>query len=619
MSMIKSTLSLNDEMSQTLRNILTQLNLVNNQIKNLGIESKEIPKTISTWDVAFGNFAGNMISKVTGFFNSFIKSGFDFNRNMENSLTNFTTMLDGSVDHAQAKVEELRVFAAKTPFELGDLAQSTQTLMSFGVGAEYTTPLLRMLGDVSLGNKQKFQSLSLVMGQVVSQGKLMGGDLLQMINAGFNPLQVISEKTGQSMSELKDEMSKGAVSAQMVVEAFQMATSEGGKFYKGMESASQTFDGVMSTLKDNISSTMGTLLSPVNDAVKDMASGLINVIANLEPFISGFANFISSNMDVITTALTIVGIVAVGLGISWAITWAIANWHTLAIIGGVLFLAKILNMLGITTGDILSFIGGAFFVTFAAINNIILGFGDFVLTIISGIANVFIDFANFLANIFYNPISSIIKMFEGMANNVLEIIKGIAKAIDAIFGSNLAGIVGDWQNSVSNMANNLIEKYAPDENYREVFERVNLNMKDLTGMEHMSYGESWNKGATLGSNLANGLSDLGGGNIGDFINGLGQDSANLNNINKGIGGLNDKLSGKGSLKSVGETKIVDENLKYLRDIATFKYQSEYQRSSPQVNINVATGDINSGADENRLISKFENVVIDALVNNLATG
>lgn len=180
MSMIKSTLSLNDEMSQTLRNILTQLNLVNDQIKNLGIESKEIPKTISTWDVAFGNFAGNMLSKVTGFFSSFIKSGFDFNRNMENSLTNFTTMLDGSVDHAQAKVEELRVFAAKTPFELGDLAQSTQTLMSFGVGAEYTTPLLRMLGDVSLGNKQKFQSLSLVMGQVVSQGKLMGGDLLQI-------------------------------------------------------------------------------------------------------------------------------------------------------------------------------------------------------------------------------------------------------------------------------------------------------------------------------------------------------------------------------------------------------------------------------------------------------
>ena len=421
------------------------------------------------------------------------------------------------------------------------------------------------------------------------------------------------------MSELKDEMSKGAISAKMVVEAFQMATSEGGKFYKGMESASQTFDGVMSTLKDNISSTMGTLLSPVNDAIKDMASGLINVIANLEPFISGFANFISSNMDVITTALTIVGIVAVGLGISWAITWAIANLQTLAIIGAILLFAKFLNMVGINAGDILSFIAGAFFIAFALINNTILGFGDFVLSIVNAVLNVFIDLANFLANIFNNPISSIIKLFEGMANNVLEILKGIAKAIDAIFGSNLAGIVSSWQDSISNKADELIAKYAPDENYEDVFERANYNMKDLTGMEYMDYGESWNKGTTLGSNLANGLSGLGGGNIGDFINSLGQDSANLNNINKGIGGLNDKLSGNGSLKSVGETKIVDENLKYLRDIATFKYQSEYQRSSPQVNINVATGDINSGADENRLISKFENVVIDALVNNLATS
>lgn len=618
MSNIKSVLVLDDQMSKALRNILTQLDSVNKEMKETQQEANKVSKSISTWDVALGSVIGNLVSKAGSFFGSFIKDAFNFNRVMENSITNFTTLLGGSIDLAKDKVNELQEFASRTPFELGGLAQATQTLLSFGISSEYTTSVIRMLGDVSLGNQEKFKSLSIVMGQIVSQGKLMGGDLLQLINAGFNPLQVISEKTGRSMADLKDDMSKGAISAQMVAEAFHIATSEGGQFYRGMESASQTFDGVMSTLKDNITSSLGTVMKPVNDGFKNMAMGLINVINNLQPYIQGFANFIASNMDVISTALTIAGIVAVGFGIKWAVSWAIANWQTILIVGAVLGLIKILNILGISAGGILSFITGAFFVAFAFINNTILGFGNFVLSIINYIGNLFINFANFLANIFVNPISSIIKLFENMANNVLGILKGIASVIDAIFGSNLAGIVEGWQQSISNKADALIKKYAPEENYNEVFKEMNLNMEDLTGMERKGYGDYWNKGSNLGTNIANSFSSI-GDNAGDFVNSLGaKDSANLAGINKGIGGLNDKLGGKGSLKSVGETKITDENLKYLKDISTMRYnQQVYQSGSPQVSINISTGDIKSGTDENRLFSKFENIVINALNNNLS--
>lgn len=92
-----------------------------------------------------------------------------------------------------------------------------------------------------MGNADRFQHLALAFAQVSAAGKLTGQDLLQMVNAGFNPLQEISKKTGKSISELKDDMADGAISVKMVEDAMKGATSEGGRFFGGMEKASKTF------------------------------------------------------------------------------------------------------------------------------------------------------------------------------------------------------------------------------------------------------------------------------------------------------------------------------------------------------------------------------------------
>jgi tape measure domain-containing protein len=113
-----------------------------------------------------------------------------------------------------------------------------------------------------LGNKEKLSGLSLAFAQVQSTGKLMGQDLLQMINQGFNPLNIISQKTGKSIGVLKEEMADGKITAQMVADAFETATKEGGLFYKGMERGSKTLSGTFSTLMDN---------------VKNMAAGLVGL------------------------------------------------------------------------------------------------------------------------------------------------------------------------------------------------------------------------------------------------------------------------------------------------------------------------------------------------------
>ena len=196
------------------------------------------------------------------------KVGIEYNNQMEGYITNFTTLL-GSTEAAAKKVQEIKEMAAKTPFGMEDLAQATQTLLSFGVEADKTTPILKALGDVSLGNKEKFSSLALAFGQVSSAGKLTGQDLNQMINAGFNPLNEISKRTGESMEQLRDRMSKGAISAKEVEQAFMDATSAGGQFYNGMEAASKTTEGLISTLKDNAKALVGQVFEPISNSIKN--------------------------------------------------------------------------------------------------------------------------------------------------------------------------------------------------------------------------------------------------------------------------------------------------------------------------------------------------------------
>ena len=196
--------------------------------------------------------------------------GVNYNMTMEEYNAGFKTML-GSAEEAAKLMEDLKGFSATTPFELTDLADASTTLLAFGEDVNNLMPDLQMLGDISLGNKEKFKGLALVFGQVKSQGKLMGQDLLQMINQGFNPLQIISEKTGKSVAQLKDEMSKGAITYEMVADAMRTATSEGGQFFNALQEQSGTASGQISTLKDNITAFFGEVSSGVSQTLTEDA------------------------------------------------------------------------------------------------------------------------------------------------------------------------------------------------------------------------------------------------------------------------------------------------------------------------------------------------------------
>ena len=225
----------------------------------------------AVWDMGL-----SAIRYVGGMIRDALKKAFD----AEYALTSFKTML-GSLDAAKQHVAELKQFAAQTPLTFGDLSQASKTLLAFGADVKTVMPSLKMLGDLSLGNAEKMQSLSLAFGKVHSEGKLTGVTLKQMIVAGFNPLQEIADKTGASMDALKDQMEKGELSFNLVKAAMESATSEGGRFHNAMKEASQTGAGLFSTMEDNWNATVTKFGGAFVNAAKGGISKVIETLQQL--------------------------------------------------------------------------------------------------------------------------------------------------------------------------------------------------------------------------------------------------------------------------------------------------------------------------------------------------
>lgn len=245
--------------------------------------------------------------------------------NLEQSQAKFETLL-GSAGRATQMLNDIRQMAAATPFETSDLVGATETLLSFGVEADQVIGIMQQLGDASGGNAERFRSLALVFGQVSANGRLTGGDLLQMINAGFNPLQNIAERTGESMTELRDRMSDGRIGIDEVKQAFADATGPGGRFFGLMDKQSQTLTGRFSTLRDSLAEA----LRPLGEALLPIVGSLVQHLTTLLNVVGGW---ISENRSL---AVVIAGVGASLVVLGGVLTGTAAGIYAITLAGGVL-------------------------------------------------------------------------------------------------------------------------------------------------------------------------------------------------------------------------------------------------------------------------------------------
>ena len=220
----------------------------------------------------------------------------------------------GSKEKADELMSQVREYAKISPLEFSDVTQATQMMLGFNIEVEKVPRYLQAIGDVSMGDTQRFNSLTLAFSQMSAAGKLMGQDLNQMINAGFNPLQIMADKTGKSIAALKDEMSKGAISAEMVQQAFIDATSASGKFYNMSENASKTINGQLSMMQDAMDSVFNELGQKSEGVIIKGIQTTTSLIENYETIGKVLAG-LAATYGVYRTAL----IASITLTRSWAV------------------------------------------------------------------------------------------------------------------------------------------------------------------------------------------------------------------------------------------------------------------------------------------------------------
>ena len=292
------------------------------------LNSDPAEKATSKWTVAAGQLIADFAKKAASSLKSVVKSGLDYNAQMESYLTNFKVML-GNEQLAAEKLEEIRKMAASTPFSLSDLTEGTQTLLQFGIAADDTTGVLKRLGDISLGNADKLQTLVRAYGKMSSAQKVTLENVNMMIDAGFNPLNQICDATGESMSALYKRISDGKVSFNELEAAVAAATSEGGQFYNGMLEASQTFNGRLSTLKDNVAALTGELTSGLFSALGDIIVKANELVVSITEDDAKMAA-LKETIGVLTAAVVAVTAAVLSYKATVAAATAITALHTAA-------------------------------------------------------------------------------------------------------------------------------------------------------------------------------------------------------------------------------------------------------------------------------------------------
>lgn len=230
-------------------------------------------------ETAMGNMAKKVFSVVAA--KEFVSQVIEVRAEMQMLNKSFEVLL-GSKDKADLYVKEIKDYALVSPLSVSDVSKAAQTLLGFNVEAEKTIPIIKSIGDISMGDSQKFGSLTLAFSQMSAAGRLMGQDLNQMINAGFNPLQVISEKTGKSIAQLKKEMESGAISSQMVADAFSSATAEGGKFHGMIEKSADGIRNAQNQLTGAIQDTLNSIGESQEGIIKGSYEVATSLVQNYD-------------------------------------------------------------------------------------------------------------------------------------------------------------------------------------------------------------------------------------------------------------------------------------------------------------------------------------------------
>lgn len=457
---------------------------------------------------------------------------------------------------------------------------------------------------------------------------------IQLNEKGANGFQSFEEQarnsTGgfaTSIANMKSAVTRGITS---LIESINAGLTKAG--FGTIQSNIQNLgSGIekMLSMVGNAASNMISFLSPAINLIQQVAEFIGNNWTIIEPIILGVASAlavyygaqlaanaisaISSGIHIAMavaqmihaaatgtlTAATAAGIAAQN-GLNAALYACPLVWILIIIIAVIAAIYAVVAAINKITGSSISATGvivGALTTAVAFIWNLFLGLLDLVLGVINAMVNPWISFANFFANLFNDPIGAIVHLFGDFADSILGVIESIAKALDKVFGSNLAGAVQGWRNGLSGMVEKVANQYG-NGSYEKVAEELNLSSESL-GLKRWEYGDAWNTGYNWGQGIENSIGNLGNSlksTVDDTMSSLNMDSipTNAATTANNTGKINDTL------------QVSEEDLKYLRDLAETETINRFTTAEITVEM-TNNNNINNEMD------------IDGVVDHLANG
>ncbi len=503
-------------------------------------------------------------------------------------------MIFASAQRSRASYTATADVVSKLALRAGDAFNSNQEVVAF---AENLNKMFVVAG----ASQQEMQSASLQLTQALGSGVLRGEELNAVFEAAPNVIQSIADYLDVPIGKIREMASEGQISAGIVKNALLSSTDE---INAQFESMPMTWSQVWTTTMNELYMASMPLLEFVNM--------LANNWSVLEPIVIGAATAVglytaalligkgvqaaSAAITAIHTALTTSWSIATfqatvaQQGLNAALLACPITWILLIIIAVIAAIYAVVAAINKVTGSTLSATGiitGAIAAAGAFIWNIIVGVVNAVIGIGVELWNLIAVFANFFANVFNDPVGAIINLFSGMFDFILGIVQAAAKLIDTILGTDMAGAVAGFRNTVAEKTAEIVGDQVV------VMEKLNAADYQFSGLD---YGDAWNAGYSFGEGIDDKVGGIFGNGLTDTYGGYdGSIPDNIADIASNTGDISDSIS------------TTEEDLKYMRDLAEMEAVNRFTTAEIKVDMGGITQNISKDAD------------VDGIIDYMITG
>lgn len=582
------------------------------------------------------------------------------------STQDLQNMIYLSAERSRGAYQTTADAVSKLGLMAGDAFSSSEEIIAF---TEQLNKQFTIAGTEAAG----IDAAMLQLTQAMGSGVLRGEEYNSILEQAPNIIQAIADYMEVPKGQLKDMAAEGEITAEIVKNAMFAAADETNAKFEAMP---KTFSQIWTSFQNTALMAFQPVLQRLNDVANSeafqtfingaiealsMVAGIVveifNLIASVGTMIADNWSWLSPIIYGVAAALLVYygrlmlvrgaelalaavqGVVAVAKGIlaaatmlvtgaTWAQTTAQYGlnaamyacpivWIIILIIALIaLFYAAVaaVNKFAGTSVSATGIICGVFMVAAAFIGNLFVALINFVIDIFVVLWNFIAAFANFFGNVFNDPVGAIARLFFDLVDTVLSLLQSLASAIDTIFGSNLAGAVQGWRDSLGGWVDSTFGQG------EEIMAK--LNAEDLH-LDRFEYSSAWDAGYSFGEGIDESIANFDPSSLFDTnVPGAG-DYADLSNYGSDLGGLGGIGSGvddiAGNTGAIADSMdITEEDLKYLRDIAEQEAVNRFTTAEISVDMSGMQNNISNGMDLDGVISGLTEGVNEA-IDSMAEG